>query len=79
MCAMSTTPCETNRPYRDAWEAEKILPYLEGRAGMEFDPEVVTPFVAMMRKWEPRVAVLNDEQALVVAAGVPQNGGSTSS
>lgn len=66
----------TNRPYRDAWEAEKILPYLEGRAGMEFDPEVVTAFIAMMRKWEPRVAVLNDEQAPVVATGVPTNGGS---
>ena len=64
----------TNRPYRDAWEAEKILPYLEGRSGMEFDPEVVTAFIAMMRKWEPRVAVLNDEQAPVVAAGVSTNG-----
>lgn len=65
----------TNRPYRDAWEAEKILPYLEGRAGMEFDPEVVTAFIAMMRKWEPRVAVLNDEQAPVTVPGVSTNGG----
>lgn len=65
----------TNRPYRDAWEAEKILPYLEGRAGMEFDPEVVAPFIAMMRKWEPRVAVLQDEQAPVAPTGVPTNGG----
>lgn len=64
----------TNRPYRDAWEAEKILPYLEGRAGMEFDPEVVTAFIAMMRKWEPRVAVLQDEQAPVAPTGVPTNG-----
>ncbi|HKR56972.1 MAG TPA: HD domain-containing phosphohydrolase [Gemmatimonadales bacterium] len=65
----------TNRPYRDAWEAEKILPYLEGRAGMEFDPEVVTAFIAMMRKWEPRVAVMQDEQAPVAPTGVPTNGG----
>ncbi|HEU5466799.1 MAG TPA: HD domain-containing phosphohydrolase [Gemmatimonadales bacterium] len=65
----------TKRPYRDAWEAEKILPYLEGRAGMEFDPEVVAPFIAMMRKWEPRVAVLQDEQAPVAPTGVPTNGG----
>ena len=65
----------TNRPYRDAWEAEKILPYLEGRAGMEFDPEVVTAFIAMMRKWEPRVAMLHDEQAPVAPTGVPTNGG----
>ncbi len=67
----------TNRPYRDAWEAEKILPYLEGRAGMEFDPDVVGAFIAMMRKWELRVAVLTDEQAPVTATGVPTNGGHT--
>jgi len=58
----------TKRPYRDAWEADRILPYLEGRAGMEFDPDVVQAFIAMMRKWEPRVAVLADERAPVTAA-----------
>ena len=68
----------TKRPYRDAWEADRILPYLEGRAGMEFDPDVVQAFTAMMRKWEPRVAVLANEQAPVAAAapaaesGVPE-------
>jgi len=68
----------TKRPYRDAWEAEKILPYLEGRAGMEFDPDVVQAFMAMMRKWEPRMAVLESEEAPVTAAGV-SNGGPGSS
>ena len=62
----------TKRPYRDAWEADRILPYLEGRAGMEFDPDVVQAFMSMMRKWEPRVAVLTEEQA--AAAAAPGNG-----
>jgi putative nucleotidyltransferase with HDIG domain len=67
----------TKRPYRDAWEAERILPYLEERAGTEFDPDVVQAFMAMMRKWESRVAVLDDVEAPVATAGVPNNGGPT--
>jgi putative nucleotidyltransferase with HDIG domain len=60
----------TKRPYRDAWAVEKVLAYLEERAGTEFDPELVTPFVRMMRQWEPQVAVLHDEHEPVpVAAG----------
>jgi putative two-component system response regulator len=61
----------TKRPYRDAWETDKILPYLEGRAGMEFDAEMVRSFIAMMRQWEPQVAVVPGEQAPVPAARVP--------
>lgn len=53
----------TRRPYREAWPVEQVLPYLEGRSGMEFDPELVRPFVEMMRKWESQVAVLHDERA----------------
>jgi putative nucleotidyltransferase with HDIG domain len=48
----------TNRPYREAWAFPRVLAYLEERAGVEFDPEYVTPFVRMMRESEPRVAVL---------------------
>ncbi len=61
----------TKRPYRDAWELGKILPYIEGRAGMEFDPEMVRAFITMMQQWEPQVAVMADEQAPVPAPGVP--------
>jgi putative nucleotidyltransferase with HDIG domain len=46
----------TNRPYRAAWEAEKVLTYLEEKSGSEFEPEIVTKFVAMMRALEHRVA-----------------------
>lgn len=42
----------TRRPYRDAWESERVLAYLEERAGTEFEPEAATAFVNMMRKSE---------------------------
>lgn len=59
----------TNRPYREAWSQERTLAYLEERGGSEFDRELVTTFVRMMRKWEPQVAVMQDERAAVVAPG----------
>lgn len=40
----------TRRPYREAWDAERVLTYLEERAGTEFDPEAASAFVRMMRK-----------------------------
>jgi hypothetical protein len=45
------------------------LAYLQERASSEFDPELVTSFVRMMRQWEPQLAVMTDEQAPVPAAG----------
>ena len=60
----------TKRPYRDAWEIGKILPYIEGRAGMEFNAEMVRAFIAMMQQWEPQVAVVADEPAPVPATRV---------
>lgn len=61
----------TRRPYRDAWPVEQVLPYLEGRAGLEFDPDYVRVFIEMMRKWEIQVAVVADERA-----ALPTNAGS---
>ena len=45
----------TRRPYRDAWESEKALKYVEERAGLEFDPALVGAFTAMVRGWDHRV------------------------
>jgi putative nucleotidyltransferase with HDIG domain len=42
----------TRRPYRDAWESQRVLTYIEERAGTEFEPAAATAFVAMMRKVE---------------------------
>jgi putative nucleotidyltransferase with HDIG domain len=50
----------TNRPYRDAWPAEKVLAYLTERSGAEFDGEIVAAFVRMMRQWEAQVTVLTE-------------------
>lgn len=42
----------TRRPYREAWESQRVLTYLEERAGTEFEPEAARAFVAMMKKIE---------------------------
>jgi putative nucleotidyltransferase with HDIG domain len=53
----------TRRPYREAWEFEKTVSYLEERSGLEFDPQLCSAFVRMTREWEPHVAVLTDAAA----------------
>jgi putative two-component system response regulator len=52
----------TNRPYRDAWPAAKILAYIEERSGVEFDGEIAHAFTQMIREWEPALAELQTEQ-----------------
>lgn len=51
----------TKRPYRDAWASDKVTSYLEERAGTEFDPDLVTAFIQMLRQSEAQVQVLGDE------------------
>ena len=50
----------TNRPYRAAWPAEKVLSYVEERAGTEFEAEFARAFTMMMREWEPRLATRDE-------------------
>lgn len=45
----------TRRPYREAWESEAALAYIEERAGVEFDPALAHAFTATMRRWDHRV------------------------
>ena len=47
------------RPHRAAWTAADALGYIEERAGGDFDQVVGQAFVAMMRSWEARVAVID--------------------
>jgi putative nucleotidyltransferase with HDIG domain len=42
----------TKRPYRESWETERVLGYIEERAGTEFEPEIARSFVQMIRKVE---------------------------
>jgi putative nucleotidyltransferase with HDIG domain len=51
----------TKRPYRDAWPSEKTMSYLEERAGLEFDPELVAAFVRTLKLGQAQVRVLADE------------------
>lgn len=44
----------THRPYRDAWPANRVLEYISGGAGLEFDRDLANTFVRMMRLWEER-------------------------
>jgi putative nucleotidyltransferase with HDIG domain len=69
----------TKRPYRDSWESERVLAYIEERSGTEFEPAAASAFVRMMRKVEGGIqlspmAPANGD----VAAGPPTNGAAAS-
>ena len=51
----------TRRPYRDAWEHERVIGYMEEGLGEEFEPELGRAFVQMMAQWHDRIAVLESE------------------
>jgi putative nucleotidyltransferase with HDIG domain len=60
----------TNRPYRDAWGSEQVLTYLEQKAGTEFEAELATSFISMMRKFEGHIRIAEHEnQPIVQASG----------
>lgn len=54
----------TNRPYRPAWESQRVLEQIERGAGPDFDAELATAFGKMMQQWERRVAVVDDRTPL---------------
>jgi putative nucleotidyltransferase with HDIG domain len=58
----------TRRPYRDAWESEKVVAYLTQRAGTEFDPDLVDAFIQMLRRGEAQVRILENEATALKAA-----------
>ena len=45
----------THRPYRKAWTQERVLSYVEGELGKEFEPELGQAFLGMMRRWGSRL------------------------
>ena len=65
----------TKRPYRDAWPMPRVISYLEERAGVEFDRELVQPFVAMMRQWEPQVVQVDERDPIPGTIGDVEYGG----
>jgi HD-GYP domain-containing protein (c-di-GMP phosphodiesterase class II) len=53
----------TTRPYREAWSQEAAAAYLEERAGVEFDPDLVSAFVRLLRQSEVELRILSDAEA----------------
>jgi HD-GYP domain-containing protein (c-di-GMP phosphodiesterase class II) len=41
------------RPYREAWENEKIVEYIRSLSGVQFDPGIVEVFLDLMDKGFP--------------------------
>ena len=54
----------THRPYREAWESERVLANIRSGAGPDFDLELAQAFVLLMGQWEKRVAVVDDQTPL---------------
>ena len=61
----------TRRPYRDAWEASRVLAYLEERSGTEFDPTIAPAFIRMLQQWESRVARVTEQGEVLGTEGIP--------
>jgi putative nucleotidyltransferase with HDIG domain len=59
----------TNRPYRAAWPSEKIIAYIQEKAGTEFDAELALTFTSMMEKWESQLAEVTDERQELPVGG----------
>jgi putative nucleotidyltransferase with HDIG domain len=51
----------TRRPYRDAWPHAQAVAYLDERAGLEFDPQIVQAFMRMMGEGDARLRILDGE------------------
>jgi putative nucleotidyltransferase with HDIG domain len=58
----------TKRPYRDAWESERVVAYLAERAGTEFDPDLVTAFTQMLQQGETQETSLQIEDTTASVA-----------
>ena len=57
----------TVRPYRGAWEAERVLGLLDEGSGTEFDSDLAQSFIRMMRQWEGQIAeVEREDEALPI-------------
>jgi putative nucleotidyltransferase with HDIG domain len=64
----------TKRPYRDAWESERVLTHIEAGIGTDFDADAAAAFCAMMRQWERRVATVDDAVVPAAAGEAPPAG-----
>ncbi len=49
-----------HRPYRKAWEKEKILAYMQTQSGLHFDPDILPVFFELIKE-EPGLPLANGE------------------
>ncbi len=47
----------SDRPYRRAWERERVLDHISSQSGTHFDPQVVAAFLALMAERDQRPAL----------------------
>ena len=52
----------TRRPFRPPWPHDRTVEYMRTKAGTELDPEYVDAFLSMIRQWEPRQIVLEQNE-----------------
>ena len=52
----------TRRPFRPPWPHDRAVQYMRSKAGEELDPEYVDAFLSMIRQWEPRQIVLDEQE-----------------
>ena len=67
----------TKRPYREAWEADKVLSHIEKGIGHDFDTDIVRGFIAMIKQWDKRLAVVDDKTSVrdqVAPSSAPPSG-----
>ena len=55
----------TARPYRDAWEHDRVMSYLAEGVGTEFNPELAHAFGTMMETWATGITILTDEDQAI--------------
>lgn len=53
----------TRRPYRDAWPLAEAIRHLRERAGIDFDPAVIEPFIGMVAERAQAGRVSDDQEA----------------
>lgn len=58
----------TNRPYRAAWASEKVIGYMEEKAGTEFDADLARAFCAMIRKYDGQITIAHTETEPVITS-----------
>ena len=67
-CATCSTRCAPSARIATRGSPRRSLAYLDERAGTEFDPDLVTAFIRMLRQGEAQVAVLHDEASTLAAS-----------